>query len=271
MSPEQEQPEFELFLFHRCAPVSLEYLEAGVSGIVIDFERHGKELRQSSYDTEINHHTFADLRELRRSSDGRLLCRLSSSDAPDCELSKVIESGADEIIVPMLKTEQQAERIVRHVNGSAKLWFMVETVEALQNLRRLCALPFDRVYVGLNDLRISRGTNTIFAPIADGTLDEIREQVHSAAFGFGGLTLPGYGNPLPGRHLYAEMARLNCGFTFLRRSFYRDAGGQEPSVSLRKMSSEFARMQHRNEAQTLEHHRDAVEAIRQLEKSAYAK
>ena len=40
-----------------------------------------------------------------------------------------------------------------------------------------------------------------------------------------GLTLVQHGYPIPCRLLIAEMARIDCEFTFLRRSFHRDMVG----------------------------------------------
>jgi hypothetical protein len=97
----------------------------------------------------------------------------------------------------------------------------VETIEAVQLAEELGRLPVTRVYVGLNDLAIARGSRHIFTAIADGTIDRLRPHF-SAPFGFGGLTIVGAGFPVPCRVLMAEMARLQCTFTFLRRSFIAD-------------------------------------------------
>jgi hypothetical protein len=69
---------------------------------------------------------------------------------------------------------------------------------------------------------IERRSPHLFQHLLDGTVERIRSQLQHIAFGFGGLTLPERGHPVPGRLLMAELARQHTKFTFLRRSFYRD-------------------------------------------------
>ena len=265
MSSKLSDTDFDLFLFHREIETSLEFLSANMSGIIVDLENFGKIERQRGFDTEINKHTISDLLALRKETGGQLLCRISGPEPSERELFEVVNSGANEIIVPMLKTERQAERIISKVAGRARVMLMIETVEAAQITSRLSNLPVDRIYVGLNDLRISRSTSSIFSPIADGLLDDLRNNMNSVPFGFGGLTLPGFGKPLPVRHLYSEMARLQCRFTFLRRSFYHDANGHEPRAVLQKVRSKMASMQRRSEAEMLKHRAETIEAVHLLE------
>jgi hypothetical protein len=82
------------------------------------------------------------------------------------------------------------------------------------------------VYVGLNDLRIDRGSNDLFEPLIDGTVERIRAHVDGPRFGVAGLTLPDRGAPVPSRLLAAELIRLRADFTFLRRSFLADTAGR---------------------------------------------
>jgi hypothetical protein len=63
--------------------------------------------------------------------------------------------------------------------------------------------------------------SNIFLALGDGTLDRLRP-LFAAPFGFGGLTHPDRGTPIPSRLLLNEMVRLGCDFTFLRRSFHAD-------------------------------------------------
>jgi hypothetical protein len=90
------------------------------------------------------------------------------------------------------------------------------------------------VYVGLNDLAIQRGCANIFTALIDGTLERIRRPF-VVRFGFGGLTLPDCGHPIPCRLLMGEMSRLHCDFSFLRRSFRRDMAGREMAVEIPRL------------------------------------
>ena len=76
--------------------------------------------------------------------------------------------------------------------------------------------------MGLDGLAINLGDRSLFTAAADGILDRIRPHIRTD-FGFGGLTLPERGSPIPCELLMSEMVRLQCGFAFLGRSFWRDA------------------------------------------------
>ncbi len=132
----------------------------------------------------------------------------------------------------MVRTVEEVENALGLVRGRRALSILVETNAAVECSHRLGQLPVSRVYVGLNDLAIDRGAPTIFEALADGTVEQVRRQF-SVPFGFGGLTLPDRGSPIPCRLLIAEMARLDCSFSFLRRSFTRDTAGHkmQPMVS----------------------------------------
>lgn len=225
----------DLFLFHRTIETSIEALEAGVDGVIVDLESAGKARRQEGYDTEINTHSFETLEALRQACGGYILCRISGPEPEEFELERIVDLGADEIIVPMLTSVRQAERLFDMVGSSCQVTLMVETPQAVQNIEALCKLPAARIYVGLNDLRILRGTETIFTPLVDGVMGELRCKILDQQFGFGGLTLPDKGHPLAAMHLYREMARLGSGFTFLRRSFYRDCEGMTLKSAVTKI------------------------------------
>ena len=213
---------FALVLFSTEAPFVREAVAAGVSAVMIDWERRGKSRRQAGADTEINEDTPDDLDRIRAATRVRLCCRIESVGATTpAEVARALEGGVDELFVPMVQTPADVETVLRLSNGRCDVSILVETRAALEHLRELAALPLARVYVGLHDLGIERRSRSLFDPLADGTLERIRAQF-TQPFGFGGLTLPECGAPIPCRLLIGEMARLGCAFTFLRRSFRRD-------------------------------------------------
>lgn len=246
----QDKLPFELLLFHRVIAFSEMCVDEGIDGLIIDFETKGKTLRQDGFDTEINAHTLKDLEAVRALSDAHILCRINTP-GPDTaqEVARVLDAGADEIIVPMIRNLEDAQAVVEAVSGAARITLMVETIEATKFTRELCALPIDRIYVGLNDLHISRGTSTLFEPLIDGCLEAIRDDVQGVQFGFGGITLRGQGNPLPVHHFVGDLARLNADFTFLRRSFYRDVAAESLGAALKQMREDVRSAQARNVAQ----------------------
>lgn len=255
---------FDLFLFHRDVDVSCQMLNEGVSAAIIDLESRGKNQRQAGFDTEINAHSLSDLRDLRAQTDRPIFCRIGSAEITEQELADTINSGADEIIIPMVRHVTEVECILRLINNRCAATVMIETTDAADQAKALSSLPINRIYVGLNDLHIDRGTDSIFAPLVDGYMDRIKEQCGDVPFGFGGLTLPDHGAPLAASHLYAEMARLECSFTFLRRSFYRDTLGKDGAQELENMKSVMRKMQMRDPLTVEKHHSDMRGALQQI-------
>jgi hypothetical protein len=211
-----------------------EAVAAGVDTAMVDCEYIGKVDRQAGADTQINHDTIDDLRRVRECTTARVACRINRvHDSTAREVEEAIGAGADEIFLPMVRAVEEVEIVLRLVDGRRPLSILVETNAAVECSHRLGQLPLSRVYVGLNDLSIDRGSPTIFEAVADGTVEQVRREF-SVPFGFGGLTLPDRGNPIPCRLLMGEMARLDCSFSFLRRSFARDTAGHRlPPLVLR--------------------------------------
>ena len=134
----------------------------------------------------------------------------------------------------MVRSVQEVQNTLDLVADRCGLGILVETLDAVNIADELSELPLTRVYVGLNDLGIERGTPNIFTAIEDGMVERIRHSFE-VPFGFAGLTLPEYGSPISCRLLIAELVRLNCGFSFMRRSFHRDIEGKDMSIEVPKI------------------------------------
>jgi hypothetical protein len=215
---------FELLLFAADPQIIREAALGGISSIVVDWENQDKYERQRNYDTQINNDSIDDLLRVRETFTGNVICRVNGyRDDVDWfgEVDLAIGHGADEILLPMVRTPEEVEAALQHVSGRCGVSIMLETEEAVSNARTLSSLPLCRTYIGLNDLAIDRGSCNIFEAVVDGTLDEIRGYF-SVPFGFAGLTLPELGSPILCSLLMGEMARLKCSMAVLRRSFLRD-------------------------------------------------
>ena len=216
---------FSFFMFSANPDVIAPSVEGGVAGFVVDWENEGKVERQNGFDTQINFDTRADLRRVVSQTTLPVICRVNHhGDFAQTleEIDAAIELGASEVFVPLVKSGGEVERVLRHAGGRIPVGILIETDEAVKRARELGQLPLSRVYVGLNDLAISRRTPNIFEAVADGTLDRVREHIR-VPFGFAGATLPERGSPIPARLLLNEFARLDCSYTFLRRSFLTDS------------------------------------------------
>jgi hypothetical protein len=130
----------------------------------------------------------------------------------------------------MVRRVSEVEKFLTVIGGRCEAAILIETIEAVELAADLALLPLNRVYFGLNDFAICRGSSFIFDALKDGIIERVREQLGKIPFGFGGATAIDLGAPIPCRMLLAEMARLNCQFTFLRRSFKRDIATRDPTT-----------------------------------------
>ena len=213
---------FALFLFYSNLKATLAIARKGVHGIVVDWEANSKYGRQRGYDTQVNTHTVADLEELRIHTQLPIICRVNGGKNLDAfEINLAVETGANEILLPMVQSLKEVEKVLKIINGRCELGILIETIWSVGNAKMLSTLPISRAYFGFNDYAIETGESNIFLPLLDGTVESVRS-AFSIPFGFAGLTHPALGSPISCILILKEMVRLHCDFTFLRRSFYRD-------------------------------------------------
>jgi hypothetical protein len=245
----------DVLLFSHDAPYAAAAIAGGVAQVIVDWEHSGKPERQFGRDTEINRGTVADLVAVRAAAGARVVCRINNTDAArDAECERVIEHGAGEVWLPMVRTAGEVERCLRRIDGRARLGVLAETREALQLGRELGALPLSRVYVGLHDYRIDCGHAGLFDPLVDGTLDRFRAD-YAGALGVAGVTVPGAGHPVPQALLLAAMARLDCAFGVARRSFRADVEAADIGLAIARIAAHVAGLSARSPAQVEVDHR----------------
>ncbi len=224
-----------LFAFGNSPASASAVVAAGAAGTVIDWERRGKVARQAGADTEINADTADDLAAVRAAHGGVVLCRVNRwSDRTPAEIDLAIRLGADEILLPMVRRPEEIDNAIDAVAGRCGTGILVETTDAVRQVDALVARPLSRVYLGLNDLMIDRGSRSLFQPLVDGTADRVAAATAGAGipFGMAGLTRPDAGRPVPCRLLLAALARVGASFTFLRRSFWADTAGRDLAVEV---------------------------------------
>ncbi|MGC8916472.1 MAG: aldolase/citrate lyase family protein [Thermoanaerobaculum sp.] len=254
-------PPFELYLFFYGRQWLLRGDEAGVDGFVVDWEIRGKAERQVGYDTEINTHTVGELEEVRAATARRVLCRLNPVGPwTPGEIEAAVGAGADEVLVPMVRSAAEVATVLDFAGGRCGVGILVETQEAVAAAEELAALPLSRVYVGLQDLAIARRSTNPFLSVSDGTVEKVRG-FFSVPFGFAGLTVPEGGFPIPSRLLAAEMVRLRCNFTFLRRSFYRDVAGKDMGAAIGSIRQALAEASSWPQERLEAEHRELLRAI----------
>lgn len=253
--------DFELVLFEKGEAAVAVARRAGIGSMMVDLEWRGKEERQRSADTEINRDRPEDLATLRRLGVPARYCRLNRFGPWTAEeIEATIWHGANHLLLPMVRSAREVETVLEWIGGRCSLGVLVETREAVELSPQLAALPFDRVYVGLNDLAICRGSNSIFDALTDGTVEALRRHFTGREFGFGGVTVTDGGHPVPGYLLLAEMARLGCSFSFLRRSFKRDVRARDMSLEVTRIHAMWRRLTTRT-AEEMARHRQQLCAV----------
>jgi 2-keto-3-deoxy-L-rhamnonate aldolase RhmA len=225
------------YLFTTQPELACEAATAGIDGLVVDWERRGKQQRQRGYDFEINTQGVREVRRLVRTTALPVLVRINPPGPRTAdEIRRAVDAGASEIMLPMARRADEVGRFLEMVNGSARTVVQIETQDLVDDLAALGGLPWDAAYIGLNDLKISRSaTGSIWKGVADGTVRAIFDALPGRAVGFGGITVADSGDPLPFRLLFAEMIRLGCAMSFLRRSFHRDIVGRSFAMEIRRI------------------------------------
>jgi hypothetical protein len=258
----------ELFVFTVNPVFAAGCVDAGAAGVVVDWERRGKARRQAGEGTQINGDTPADLARVRAATDGRVVCRVNPAGPwTAAEVDLAVRLGADEVLLPMVRRPEEVDRALDAVAGRCGLGILVETQDGVDRVDELVARPLRRVYLGLNDLRIDRGSSVLFAPLVDGTADRVRAAC-SVPFGVAGLTRPDAGWPVPSRLLAGELARTGAAFTFLRRSFTADVACRDLQVEVPRILADCAAARRRTPGQVLADRAELLSAVGPLDRVA---
>jgi hypothetical protein len=251
----------ELFLFENDVGKARQAIKYGVHHFLVDWESVGKKDRQQGYDTEILPGTLDDLCAISAIQDATTWCRINRYGPHTMkEIESALNAGAAGIFLPMVTSLVEVEEFLRLVDTRCATGVLIETAEAYTSARFLATLPFDRVYFGLNDFAISRGGGSIFRAVLDGSVERMREVFGEKIFGFGGVTAIETGVPLPAIHLLEEMARLDCHFSFMRRSFRRDTLENDPQMVVSNIHDFWLRCKNRD-ISTIRRDRKTLEAL----------
>jgi hypothetical protein len=213
----------ELFLFTTDTNFALKAEKAGIDSVIVDWEHIGKDERQRLYDTETNRDSVEDLYKLSQALKIPVAVRVNKlGENTPAEVNCAIENGARILMLPMARTINDVENFLVMVSRRAKTIIQIETVDLVSRASELSSLNWDYAYIGLNDLMIERGGRTIWEAVLDGTVQKILEPLKGRAYGFGGITVIGGGDPINFVYILHELTRLNCSLSFLRRTFKKE-------------------------------------------------
>ena len=119
--------QFEFMLFTTDVVLARSALAAGVDAIVIDWECRDKERRQMGADTQINTDTPEDLARMRELAKAHVVVRINgfSSTTAD-EIETALGLGADELLLPMVRSVGEVERVLGMLRGRAPWAFLLK-------------------------------------------------------------------------------------------------------------------------------------------------
>ena len=196
-----------------------------VDRIWVDLEHIGKKERQGGMNTVQSTHTIEDVQVIRNSIEGKAKLQVRVNpiyDDSKAEIDKVLEYGADIIMLPFFSTTEEVEKFIDMVDGRARTCLLLETVGAEKNLDEILEIPgIDEIHIGLNDLHLQYHMDFMFELLSNGKVEEICSKIKGKGipYGFGGIAKLDEGM-LPARHIIAEHYRLGSTMAILSRSFY---------------------------------------------------
>jgi hypothetical protein len=166
---------------------------AGVSRVFVDLERLGKSARQRRQPLFLSTHTMDDVARMRDALQrASLMVRVDPPhDGTVEQVNRVIDLGADFVMLPYFSTLREATDFVAAVLPRAVPVLLIERVQVLAILHDVCRLPgVAEMHVGLNDLSLSMGRGSWFRLLTDPLLDATFATLRSAGrpFGFGGIS-----------------------------------------------------------------------------------
>lgn len=213
----------------------------GVDFIFIDLEINGKKERQGHLDTFISNHNIEDVKKVKSIlRNSKLLVRINPiNEKSKEEINKVVEYGADIVMLPMFKTKEEVEKFVSSINKRAKVCLLLETSEAFFRIDEILSVQgIDYIHIGLNDLHLSLGLDFMFECLAGDFMEHLVSKIakKEIEFGIGGIARIGEGE-LPAEIILKEHIRLGSKMAILSRTF-RD-GSKELKKEIAKIKEEY--------------------------------
>ena len=197
--------------------------QSGVQRFMVDLEIEGKQERQGHVDTFISTHQFSDISLIRKAvPDAEVLVRLNKYGPHTCqEVEQAVNLGADIIMQPFFLSYQDVLEFSEYIPSDIGFIPLFEHYAVLELLEEIFAIQkISEVYLGLNDLHLSRQQKFVFEPLANGDVDLFAAQAKAAnfSFGFGGVAMPGEGD-FSAYDVMKEHARLGSTRVILGRAF----------------------------------------------------
>ncbi len=259
MKVNQQNSSFELLLCSTDLSLIKESVKAGVDGVIVEWENIEGD-RSAILTSEM----IKTLEQVRKVTDAWIICRLNPYyERTREELELAIAHQSDEIWLPKVQSLEEVTQVLNWADNRVKIGIVVETIEAMNLSPQLAELPLYRVHIGLNDLRENLNNPHAFCTLIDGTVEKILKNFNISS-GFGGLTLPHKGYPIPCHLLMGELARLGCNFSLLRRSFISDIQGKSLAQEIFNIKHYLSEITQRSPQQVESDHQEFVQQVNAL-------
>ena len=195
----------------------------GVQRIWVDLETLGKEERQKGLNTVKSKHKISDIAHISPYLDkSEMLVRINPWNNESIqEIDAVIDAGADIIMLPMWKSEQEVKKFIEAVDGRIRTTLLLETKESVECIDKVLEIPgIDEIHKGLNDLHLSYGMMFMFELLSNGVVEALCDKFKKIGipYGFGGIARIGEG-ALPAEKIVMEHYRLGSSRVILSRTF----------------------------------------------------
>ncbi len=196
--------------------------ESGVNWFVVDWEKRTPHLGK---DATFQWPSIAEITLATRVSElGVPLCvRVNAlSKHSEHEVNEAVACGAKMVMVPMSADVREVNAFAELISGRAKLFVQIETASLANHADSLLSVNWECAHIGLNDLAVSLGNQSIWDAVEDKTVEQIISGIPGRQAGFAGVTIPSAQHPIPPRLLISEMVRLKCEIFILRNTFLGD-------------------------------------------------
>ncbi|MDQ2178543.1 aldolase/citrate lyase family protein [Marinifilum sp. D714] len=242
--------------------------DAGIDRIFFDLEYINKAERQKGRDTVLSDNNIDDIPKVRKVlTDSQLLVRINPiHQYTKDEIEKVIQYGADVIMLPMVFDEADAKTFVEFVGGRAKTCVMIETAQAMSRIDDILEVEgIDELFFGLNDLHIGLGLSFLFEVLSGGLVEYMAEKCkkNNMQFGFGGIARIGDGM-LPAEKILGEHVRLGSESVILSRAFKNAASNLPLKEEIQKIRKAIDEIKLWNDALYSENKKDVRSIVNKI-------
>jgi hypothetical protein len=140
------------------------------------------------------------------------------------EINRVINGGAQVMMLPMFRTVKEVSLFVSMVQGRAKTVLLFETPEAMMRMDEILSLEgIGEVHVGLHDLSLGLKLHSRFEVLCSDLMDKVAEVMRKQGlpYGFGAIARPDDSTlPIPPDQVIGEVVRLGSLRASLSRFFF---------------------------------------------------